>query len=85
LPGGKEAGAYGKVFKPCHLHVPTGKFWKPQPPGALGAYLGLYTDSFSSVFLLIIHYNMAWLTWPTSGNTKLYKILERLIATLRCL
>jgi hypothetical protein len=32
--------------QPCHPDVPTvWKSWNPQPPGALGAYLGLYCDS----------------------------------------
>jgi hypothetical protein len=39
--GVKAAGASG--WQPCHLHLPTvWNSWMPQPPGALGAYLGLY-------------------------------------------
>ena len=40
------AGDWGS--QRCHFLVPTvWKFWEPQPPGALGAYLGLYRDSFT--------------------------------------
>jgi hypothetical protein len=51
--GLKAAGAY--CWLPCYLHVPiVYKFWKPQPPAALRACSGQFTDCFNFTFYLYI-------------------------------
>ena len=46
----KLASTYG--WQPCHIHVPIAwKSWEAQIPGALGAYLGLYSDTFTFIFV----------------------------------
>ena len=63
LPWGvKATGAWG--WKPCHLYVPTMKILAPQPPGALGAYLGLYMDSFTLPHICMCVY----ISWKFSAR-----------------